>query len=512
MVVSRIEVEQFRMLNNQSFELGENLTAIIGQNGTMKSTLLGMIGEPFRYRIKDPNSGMPYKTIDEKLFELKFSDAFKFSDGPSGFERAGNHSWKAQIDKAVYPDGEYQAVTIPRTNIEKNDIRTWSGKGKGKGQKHVQFPVIYLSLKRLVPIGEEHKVEHGEIDLDGSEKRWFEKYHKQILLLSHSMTSAEYVKSSNKATIGFVTDRYDSLTNSAGQDNVGKILMAILSFSRLKNQLGDAYQGGLLLIDEIDATLYPAAQKKLIEALMKFSRDLSLQIIFTTHSADAIDVIYDRKYQLQCKALYLETRDAETKIYENLPYKNALAHLRAEIAREETRKILVFTEDDSARIFAKKLLPADIKKRLNFVNVSLSHGELNNLRKVGLEDFVNGILIFDGDVDVNSRSYKAKNAIALPGKVPPEQVFFKFLKGLDEGDDFWDAIPGGYTKQICFAGYEVDDGKDVGKTKRWFDSQKSNFGRGCTKLIKRWKDDNADALEKFQTDLRNAFESVGGKV
>lgn len=67
-ILSSIEVERFRMMSNQSFQLGEDITAIIGQNGTMKSTLLGIIGEPFRFREPKDAKGEAYKTIDDKFF------------------------------------------------------------------------------------------------------------------------------------------------------------------------------------------------------------------------------------------------------------------------------------------------------------------------------------------------------------------------------------------------------------------------------------------------------------
>lgn len=73
-------------------------------------------------------------------------------------------------------------------------------------------------------------------------------------------------------------------TNSAGESNIGKIILAILSFKRLKEGYGNQYKGGILLIDELDATLYGYSQKKLVDFLYKTSKEFNIQIIFTTHS------------------------------------------------------------------------------------------------------------------------------------------------------------------------------------------------------------------------------------
>ena len=52
--------------------------------------------------------------------------------------------------------------------------------------------------------------------------------------------------------------------------------------------MGDKYKGGILLIDELDASLFPAAQIKLVEKLYKKSLELNLQIFYTTHSLEVL--------------------------------------------------------------------------------------------------------------------------------------------------------------------------------------------------------------------------------
>ncbi|KAA8788083.1 ATP-binding protein, partial [Lactobacillus crispatus] len=69
----------------------------------------------------------------------------------------------------------------------------------------------------------------------------------------------------------------------------GQIIEAVLSFEMLKKQLGKSYIGGILAIDEIDATLHPAAQNRLIDWLLKKSKELKLQIVFTTHSLTLLE-------------------------------------------------------------------------------------------------------------------------------------------------------------------------------------------------------------------------------
>jgi len=48
--------------------------------------------------------------------------------------------------------------------------------------------------------------------------------------------------------------------------------------ANLKEKFKDDYFGGILLIDELEATLYPGAQKKLIEFLNKYSAKYNIKI------------------------------------------------------------------------------------------------------------------------------------------------------------------------------------------------------------------------------------------
>ncbi|GAL31063.1 putative ABC oligo/dipeptide transport ATP-binding protein [Vibrio variabilis] len=66
-------------------------------------------------------------------------------------------------------------------------------------------------------------------------------------------------------------------------------MLAILSFKRLKEKHGSDYEGGILAIDEIDATLYPGSQIKLLDAFFNICKDLTIQVIATTHSLQLLE-------------------------------------------------------------------------------------------------------------------------------------------------------------------------------------------------------------------------------
>src|SRR5690606_29768781 len=186
-------------------------------------------------------------------------------------------------------------------------------------------------------------------------------WHNKILIIPDvEMTAVDYLVSKQKNTLGVNTDFYDWKMNSAGQDNIGKILLAILSFKRLKATHDAAYKGGILAIDELDATLYPASQIKLIEALRKFASNLNIQIIFTTHSLSIMESVcglYEKFRKIeaskdQIRVIFLEKRNDNIHIIPEATFDIIKHRLNVTIAGTTKITLPVFTEDKEAAIFA----------------------------------------------------------------------------------------------------------------------------------------------------------------
>lgn len=67
--IDKIEIEKFRSLSGREIKLGKHLTFISGKNGTMKTTLMGLIAHPFSNDTKDA-FGIPLKTNLGDVFKL----------------------------------------------------------------------------------------------------------------------------------------------------------------------------------------------------------------------------------------------------------------------------------------------------------------------------------------------------------------------------------------------------------------------------------------------------------
>lgn len=295
MIIKNIEVEKFRSISGISFDLGKKLTAIAGRNATQKTTLLGMLGQPFTISKESPLFGC--STVDGYNFKSQFNEKFKLS---INYEPIGSHKWTLNFhNKGYYQDNKITLHSIPRKQKGKPDsIRFWNADGKSKGAGYVQLPVYYLSLSRLLPIGESSKTNKLSINLTPSESKYCVKAYREILSISHisGTPNVSVERGTGKQVYAGINDgMHDIFTNSAGEGNVSRIILAVLSFKRLKDEYKKDYKGGILLIDELDATLYGFSQKKLLKYLLDSAKEYKIQIIFTTHSP----IVLNEMYKLQ---------------------------------------------------------------------------------------------------------------------------------------------------------------------------------------------------------------------
>lgn len=500
MMVKYLHIRRFRHIEDIHMEFGKRITAIAGQNGTGKSSLLGLVGHVFEYsKDKDLN----FKTLSNTPFETIYSEIFQFSY-PT-FDKPKEHDYEVELS-----DGTSVPV-LSYDRIEKGKpkrLRLRVGKSEKDGGK-IQLPVIYLGLKRLFPLAQEVNVKYNsDLILTSEEAKLYQEFHNEVLLLDEGVTP-EYIEVMNKKFYAAKTTKYDSLGNSAGQDNIGQIITALLSFKRLKENIADRYNGGILLVDEIDATLYPAAQKKLIEKLFRWSQDLSLQVIFTTHSLEILELMCEKYARSNdSKIIYLSKANGGVQNVQNeVSIIEVINDLRVQVSsRPKPEKIYVFCEDNEAQLLTKSLLNKSTNKNLVFQKKCFGADELLNLAKNKLPQFKRCIFVLDGDQRKKVDRRMSNQVVFLPGNERPENIFYKYLKSIDFSDDFWGKT-GGYTKQVCFRDCVQISNNRV-TMKKWFNNQKPHLGKAYSKLFSRWKVDNEDAVSSFNGDFSKLVDAV----
>lgn len=525
MIIDRIDIAKFHGFKDVGFKLGTNITIIAGQNGTQKTTLLGLLGQPFS--LKSHPEMRNEKPLCGGSFWSQFSEKFKLS--PPKYDKAGEHEWTVSF---MTEDEPYTVISMWRNKKVNDNLRFWMKGSREKGTGYPQYPVIFLSLKRLTPLAEEPSFHvKKDVALDEKEQKLFKDLHNNILFSFDNILETNIIASPNKTTTGFVADNYDWMQNSAGQDNVGKIILALLSFKRLKEKYKKDYKGGLLFIDELDATMYPGSQRKLLEILRKFSTDYNIQVVFTTHSLTLLKLGYTLLQEANSiphtsnsiQIVYLEKRDGNIEIQERFPYaaiENRLQHITT--PRKKPQKVTLYTEDEEAITLIKALLSGvGVVSRLDFSKCKFGKDNMVNLMQAKLPYFLfpNSIVVFDGDINTDQSALNKlkkikgiSNWITLPSDLSPERLLADYLSGLSDNDPLWETIDRDYNKLVCFDQHKPDKiMRDRNSAKIWFQEQSANYKNWCGLIIKSWRKaslDNAQAASTFVNSFIHLFNLI----
>ncbi|CFX15408.1 ATPase, AAA-type, core [Syntrophomonas zehnderi OL-4] len=548
-----IQINDFRLFKNQKILLGKYLTILSGRNSTGKSTILGMIANSGELKKKD---GVTYFS---KAFRSDFSELFKGSktfdvvganrflitlcddDGNETDYRSFRTAWqqKDKDRKSRASSGDVSSSNgndISDIKRERFRIIPFKKEENKRTEAKFNFPVIYLGLSRLFPLGESNDelITANAITFKNEEhKQWFITNYKMILSMQsdvQDITNYSIGETDKKSGIGISTDHYDYLTNSSGQDNLGQILLALLSFRKLKEERGMAWDGGILLIDEIDSTLHPAAQNRLIKLFIKEARSNKLQIILTTHSISLLRDIcgriaynsHDENVNNDIELYYLTNANRRLEIKRNIAFTEIESDLLVSSVVQNTNKIKVYSEDAEARWFLKYLIP-DYLCYVDLLESFIGCDSLISMYNADIYYFGNTLIVFDGDVSEeqlnkipDATRQNLGNILRLPGGKPPEQVIYEYLLNLDSDHAFWSGTASSlgftwdYFKERGPLSDDYKGKKDRDKYKAWFNNHRQYFEP--TKLMDFWMQDNKEVTDAFKRDFLQAYNCIAKRT
>lgn len=542
MIIRNIEIEKFRAFENVTFDLGKRITAIAGRNATQKTTVLGMIGQPFTISSKD-HQMYGCKTIDGYNFRSQFKEKFKLSPE---HDIIGEHKWTLNFHNGFYENNYFSVKSIARVQRGKPDtLRFWNAESRARGAGYIQLPVYFLSLSRLFPIGEVKKTKEFPIILTEEEKEYCINNYRTILSIQNRCTNSDIgieKGAASKSFAGISDDIHDIYTNSAGESNIVKIILALLSFKRLKDEYRDSYKGGILLIDELDATLYGFSQTKLVDYLWQASAEFKVQIIFTTHSPLVLKRVnkYQREerkrkgislpiYAYDSAIVYLQPQYNEEgertimpkNISTSVELKNVLDDINL-VPSMASNKLNIYCEDQRAIDFVQyilsKTLSINLDAYMSFVDIDLGWTNYVQLAEKRVPEFCNNMIILDGDV-LNKPEFRArenfiretKNFLFLPLVI--EEDIFKLLKNhaafirFKEG---FSNVPT-FTYDICFNNWplktEMYGTKDF---KEWY-KQIENILGNQNILFDFWCSEYTESMHEFSQNFCEIFNRLAEK-
>ncbi|WP_296508164.1 AAA family ATPase [Rhodoferax sp.] len=446
--LKKITIEKFRALNGVEVEFGDYITVICGKNGTSKSSILGIAAQIFSFE-KDYVTGASlrdFKQISGKGFKSQYKEHIRISekfDVPGSLsasillhEGYTDQAATANLELMTRTDDETKKI-LPRPVIRKNSTAA------GNTSRNFTHPVVFLSLKRLYPIADR---DYKAIDFE------YLKAHEQDFI---ALTNELLNRSSTQATgtHGTITsavahgDNYNHESVSAGEDNAGQIIMALLSFKKLKAEYAD-YKGGLLLIDEADAGLFPTAQLNLLKIFERECRKLNLQVVMTSHSPVMIEYAYEQsqiEHSKKFKTVYLSNTYGSVRVMQDWSWAKISADIHTRTVgagpTASLPSVNIYFEDKEAEDFFSALVYRQpIKKFLNQMS-GIKMGCTNYVylldRKVP-EFAVKSVVCLDTDAKPRIKGKGFKTVLLLPGDLPPDQLIFEHLFNLPSDDVYWE--------------------------------------------------------------------------
>ena len=443
-----INIKRFRTIEQQELRLGSQVTILSGRNGTMKTSLMGLIAHPFDSVARDA-FGKPLKTQLKEVFKL----SPEYDDE------------KYEYDLILKtPDGGLLHEPVSMYYVAHKTKRhrvVVSGAEKGDG--NFTYNTSFLNLKRLYPmVDTDAKPDTTKkITLTTAESRDLKDFYETVFPSSEYDQFIPVRAAFNlKTTFGpsGASATYDWQAISSGEDNLGAIFNRLLGFQR-SHEKQQPEGNGILCIDEFESSLHPVAQLRLFDYLYRWSCTYKVQVVISTHSLHLISHVYLRhSANLETDRVIINfiskssAHDNNYPILHNPPYDLAYKELTFEdpTAAAEARKIKVFCEDDVAIHFVKKLIKKqNILRAVEFhsslnpasENPGTSYSALSNLCIQFPLLLERSIVIFDGDVTTSiTNKIKNKNLyLVLPDKdgLAIERRIIAYITSLNNSDEFF---------------------------------------------------------------------------
>jgi len=385
--LAAIDLSYVRGIRDQRISFDFPVTAIIGTNGGGKTTILGA-------------AGLIYRSVAPARF----------------FSKGGKYDNTMQDWKIGYE-------VIDRSTSKNSSVsRTASFRQKKWNRDALDREVLVFGVSRTVPASEK------------KEFRRFASSNFSVPLANESLFSASVIEAAGRV-LGKDISKFKELK----VDDGGRVTLLTaeassdISYSefhfgagessviRMISEIESAEDNALILIEEIENGLHPVATIKLVDYLIRAAKQKSLQVVFTTHSNDALMPLPD-------KAVWVASQN---RIFQG---KLDVDSLRA-ISGKIEKKVVVFVEDEFAKLWVESVVRVNEPEILDQLEVHALSGDGNAFKMTVSHNSnpsieTRAICVLDGD---SSQSADPENFIfKLPGEMPEAYVFDCIIERWDE--------------------------------------------------------------------------------
>jgi len=379
-----LSIRGLRGWNDQRIDFNFPVCAIVGENGTGKSTLLKV-------------AACAYEKHESSTRSLFPSDFFLQTQ----WDKIGSVLLSYQIKQG----DQVKSYTIAKPNDR------WSYKVARPAN-----PVYFLDISRTVPldgtIGYAKLAKLATEEVSSTELN--EDFRKRLShILGRDYHSARFAKSNadTEREVGLLRSSIGEISQfhqGAGED-------AMLDLARILQSLP---KYSLLIIDEVENSLHPRAQRRLTRFLLWLSRQYRIQVILSTHSPYVLEEL-----PAKARILLLPSSD-EVKVFTGATTEFALSRLDD----VQYPELNIFVEDREAETWLCKILSTQAEGRLLLSRSRvLPAGPASTVKVLGMLGMKESLpyrsaSVLDGDESTPAGCGK------LPGDVAPEVKVFQDLK------------------------------------------------------------------------------------
>lgn len=492
-ILEKMLIERFRNIHGDFeliFQKGINL--ISGHNGVGKSNILSLIasgtgiaksGSPTNNNFQPEFYNYFNINSEEVISSYKIYSFYKKNkeDILVKFLRFKDDTASDRSVRIIPTSYNYSNVFQNQKELTEYSRTTFLAGYEAR----IPIPTRYISISRLLPLGEsdlnQTTFKNNNKIIKAKLNKVYRDYYNSVLpnsILPDAKMYSSTKKNTNSKFMGMEVLNASNDTKSVGQDSLDYIISTLVDFNWLKTELGEKYNGGILCIDEVDISLHPVAQIKLIDLLERCSQELNLQIFITTHSLTIIKEIskkikYSQKRDIPVEhsVNYIKDKDLPM-ITKNNDYESIKADMFLE-SKVIVPKVTVYFEDSKGCDLHKNLMKTAQnileayynEDDYNYIAAKLSKTHLRYLSsKDGDPTYFNTVaIVLDGDSklkesapskiqerlenkNVTIDNNEKFNEIMLPDVLPPEayiyMIFSHYVESKDkiEAMEFWKQI------------------------------------------------------------------------
>ncbi len=386
--VEHVELENLRSWVKQGVNFNFPVTAIIGENGTGKSTLLKSLACAYEHPDGPKKTFYPSQFFIDTQWETLTNCKITYRVKTGGVSRTFN------IRKPT------QRWKYPSDRIKRN--------------------VFILDISRTLPLDAtvgyaklakqaQKEVSDEVLSQDNQE------YLSYILgrdYLGARFTTTEF---DEKKQVGLLRREFGEMSQfhqGAGED-------ATLDLFQLFETIPNY---SLLIIDEVEASLHPKAQRRLTKFLLTLSRIKRIQVVLSTHSPYVLEELPS-----ESRILLMPNDQSSINVVTNVSTEFSMS----KIDDSDNPELYLYVEDVEAETLMYEILKKydiddKILPRVKCVvvgpaNVVKTMGKLSSSNQLPMP----GLGVLDGDIE------ESEGCINLPGEIAPEIMLFNSLKDKD---------------------------------------------------------------------------------